>query len=180
MSFSLAVKTEPYLVRTDKSEAVWRAYKVGGGHYGQLDIKSGEFELDGILLTSGKFVMDMNTIRIDDTESQKLAKHLRSDEFFDTKKYPTAQFVVTESTKIDEKNIAVKGNMTIVGITKPMIINAHVLAQTDDVIIYKAEFDIDRTEYGITYRSSEVGDAFIMDDFRMEIKLVGVHKDGKL
>ena len=164
-----------FKVRTDKSSLKWKAYKTGGMHNGTVDIKEGSMTLDGILITSGEFVVDMTSIKVLDTESGKLHNHLHSKDFFNTAAFPEAKLTVTGSTKLDDKDIDVQGNLTIVGKSNPITFTAKIAAHTNDVIIYNANVKIDRTKYGIDYRSS-LGDAFIDDNFDLEIKLVGVRE----
>lgn len=174
MSFTKATMSDgKFEVRTDKSNVKWKAYKTGGEHHGTVDIKSGSFQLEGILISSGEFVVDMTTIKVTDTESTKLHNHLHSKDFFNTKEFPEANLVISGSTKIDDHTIDVSGDMTILGKTNPVNFKAKIAAHTADVIIYEADMKIDRTKYGITYRSS-LGDAFIQDEFDLTVKLVGV------
>ncbi|MGD0734655.1 MAG: YceI family protein [Terracidiphilus sp.] len=47
--------------------------------------------------------------------------HLKSDAFFDVAKYPTATFTSTSVTK-DGNNLKVVGNLTLHGVTKPVVL----------------------------------------------------------
>jgi polyisoprenoid-binding protein YceI len=63
---------------------------------------------------SGGVTFDMSTIK-DDAAKAKLETHLKSTDFFDVVKYPTATFTVTSATAAQ-----VKGNLTMKGVTKPV------------------------------------------------------------
>ncbi|NLX65902.1 MAG: YceI family protein, partial [Bacteroidales bacterium] len=47
----------------------WKGFKPGGSHYGVLSLKSGELHIDGGELKSGTFVIDMNSIYVEDLEA---------------------------------------------------------------------------------------------------------------
>jgi len=159
-----------YEVLTQKSTLKWVARKVGGMHEGITPIKSGSFTTSGIQITSGDFVVDMTKLELTDTESNKLTKHLRSADFFDVENHPETKLKITSSEVIDAENIKVLGQLTIRGKTQPITFDAVVMGQTENFISYKAKIIIDRTKYGITYRSS-LGDAFIMDEFDVNVKI---------
>lgn len=175
MSFkSDQIRTEYELI-PEKSRLEWKATKVGGGHEGIVKIKSGNFSTDGTQIVSGDFVVDMSTIEVTDTESKKLERHLRSQDFFYIEKYPEAKLKVTSSEPIDAEHQKLSGVITIVGKSVPITIEATLLGQTDNYVSYKTTFKIDRTKFGIDYRSS-LGDAFIMDDFEITAKITAQKK----
>ena len=84
------------------------------------------------------------------TEIEKLTNHLKSPDFFEVRKYPTAKF---ESTKIEGGSIT--GKLTLHGVTKEISFHATVEV-TEAGLKLKAEFTIDRSEYGMTYDPKKV------------------------
>lgn len=54
------------------------------------------------------------------TDNEKRDAHLRSADFFDVEKYPNMIFQSTSVTKSGNGKLAVKGNLTMHGITKPV------------------------------------------------------------
>ncbi|HRO67697.1 MAG TPA: YceI family protein, partial [Pseudobdellovibrionaceae bacterium] len=86
---------------TAKSQIDWVGKKVlvDSKHMGNLKLKSGEVTIDKGQLTAGQFVIDMATINSTDMEGKPkkgdLESHLKSDDFFDVVKYPTATFKIT-------------------------------------------------------------------------------------
>ncbi len=173
MGFRMAAEDDNFTIRTDKSSVQWKAYKTGGEHQGTVDLLSGELNLSGVKIESGMFVVDMTSILVSDTESPKLHKHLHSKDFFNTGEFPQAKLVIKESTVLDDQTLNVVGDLSIVGKTNEVKFKAKISAHTKDVIIYTAEIKVDRTKYGIDYRSS-LGDAFINDEFDLNVKIVGV------
>ena len=82
-------------------------------------------------------------------DKEKLTKHLKSPDFFDVEKFPTATF---ESTKIEKADAGhtITGNLTLHGVTKQITFPATVSA-TDAQVKADAEFSINRKDFGITY-----------------------------
>lgn len=177
-SFTTAVTNVSYSILTTKSTVTWTGKKPGGEHTGVVNIKSGSLQMDGDLITSGEFVMDMTTIKPTDTESQKLLDHLKGEDFFNVAKYPESKLVITSSkSEGKDKNgnevLEVTGNLTVLGKTNPITFKATNTGKTENYIVYQSNMVIDRTKYGITYKSSLLGDAMIYDDFDLSVKIFG-------
>ena len=88
------------------------------------------------------------------TEFDKLTNHLKSPDFFEVRKYPTAKF---ESTKIaaDSTSTQITGKLTLHGVTKEISFPATV-QMTAAGLTLNSEFTIDRSEFGMTYDPSKV------------------------
>ena len=93
-------------------------------HFGYT-VQTGRFNR-----TTGKVVMDRAAksgavdVSIDmksvDTGSALLNEHIQGEDFFDTQKHPTASFKSTSVKFEGDKPVAVEGNLTIKGISKPV------------------------------------------------------------
>lgn len=176
MSFTTGTDAGSYELIIKKSKAEWFGRKVGGGHEGTVDIKSGSFDVDGMRLTSGEFVIDMTTMVPTDTkgaDTKKLTKHLRGKDFFNVKKYPTSKLVIKESESTGEKTYTITADLTILDQTHEITFDAKTLAKSENFLIASSTITIDRTKWGITYKSSLVGDAVIRDNFDVKIKIFG-------
>lgn len=64
--------------------------------------------------------IDASTIN---TDNEMRDKHLKSAEYFDVEKYPQITFTSKSITKIDAKNYKVNGDLTMHGVTKPILLN---------------------------------------------------------
>ena len=120
------------------------------GGFGKL---TGTATLDGGTLKSLAVEFDTDSLT---TELPPLTTHLKSPDFFDVKQHPTAKF---ETTSIEEGagadgKVNVTGNLTLLGITKPITMPATVT--TEGGLKLKAEFSIDRTEFGMTFGEGKV------------------------
>ena len=90
---------ETYTADLAKSKITWKGYKVTGEHYGSVSLKNGDLKYEDGKLVGGSFVIDMPTIKVEDLQGEyagKLEGHLKSDDFFGVKNYPTAKFVITQ------------------------------------------------------------------------------------
>lgn len=192
--------TTVFVVDTAQSQVTWIGAKVTGRHNGVFRIKNGELYMSDGLLTGGKFVMDVaNTVSADKTidaeSNSKLTTHLRSADFFDVEKYPTASFELVGIARLDStgdmanaekakspaalgKELRIKnpthritGNLTIKGETKSVSFPARVTLDT--LLRAKANFNIDRTKWGLVYRSDRsLGDKTIRPEVNIGIDIV--------
>ncbi len=104
--------------------------------------------LDG-KVTSGTVNIEMASVKAD---VEKLTKHLKSPDFFDVENHPNATFVVNE---IKEGTMAagrqeVFGTLALRGKTKKISFPAD-LEVKGDVATVRAQFTINRKDFGIVY-----------------------------
>ena len=154
-------------VKTDKSEVVWKGYKVTGSHEGTIAIQSGSLTFEDEKLTGGKFVMDMTTINTTDLEGkykEKLDGHLKSDDFFGVTNHPTATLVFKEVTASGKNAYTVTGDLTIKGKTSPISFTISIYGSKAT-----ASLKVDRTKYDVRYGSTSFFDGLkdkaIYDEF---------------
>jgi polyisoprenoid-binding protein YceI len=83
------------------------------------------------------------------TQFGKLTEHLKSPDFFETREYPTAKFVSKSiEPGRDEGSFVIKGELTLLKATKEVEVPATVSVD-DRGLMLKADFKIDRTEFGM-------------------------------
>lgn len=186
-----------FVVDTAKSQLTWIGAKMTGRHNGIFKISQGELHLDDSLLTSGTIMIDMTQLRSDDktidqNANAKLTKHLRSADFFDVEKYNTAKFELTGTAPYDSTLVKkpatratadaalrvknpthfVTGNLTIKDQTKSVTFPARVTLE-DNLLKAKANFNIDRTHWGLVYRSDKsLGDQTIKPEVNIGFDIV--------
>jgi len=83
-------------------------------------------------------------------DRDKLTKHLKSPDFFDVAKYPSAKFRSTKITKTGAGHM-ITGDLTLHGQTKSITFPATFSQGADGGISGTAGFAIDRQDFGITY-----------------------------
>jgi len=141
---------------------------------GQFDTYSGKFEYDEKTntLKSLSGVIKVSSIN---TGIEKRDKHLRSDDFFDVKKYPEITFVLS---KIDD-DIAY-GKLTIHGITKEVKMDfENGGSVTDPWGNKRAGFamntKISRKDYSIMWNNViETGGVVVGDKIKINIEIEGI------
>lgn len=149
------------------STVLWTGSKPTGSHTGSFKISDGNLQVDNETVTGGAFTIDMTTITNHDLAGDpenkgKLEGHLKSADFFDVEKYPTAKFEITNITPFtaDAQNSAsvlpnathtITGNFTLKDSTKSVSFPAKITL-TDNSATAIADFNIDRTNWGISYK----------------------------
>lgn len=174
-AFKAPVKPITYKVDAAQSSLTWVGKKLTGSHNGTIALQSGNLLFDGKKLSGGNFVIDMTTIK-DADKSARLEGHLKADDFFGADKFTTSTFVIKKVSNGKGTEVNVTGDLTIKGITNSITFPANVVWNADGSVTATADkILVDRTKYGIKYRSKgmfpDVGDKMIYDDFELAIKL---------
>ncbi len=159
----------------EKTEITWLGKKVTGQHNGTIGLKSGIMVLENNTITSGKFVIDMTSMKdVDLTDAEtngKLIGHLKSDDFFSVEKYPEGTLVITEKAEFKDNLAHVKGNLTVKGITNPVEFDVK-----KDGNVYTTNITVNRAKYNVRYGSksffNDLGDKVIYDNFELGVRLV--------
>jgi len=153
---------------------IWKGSALGKSHFGTVDFE-GSLGLSKGKLLSGLLIFDMRTINTQDLSGkskEKLDNHLKDKDFFNVKEYPSAQLSIKS---FDGKNLI--GDLTIKEITREISFPASLDLKSNS-IIGKANFSIDRTDYGILYGSNNffdlAKDRIISDkvNFNVSIKAI--------
>ena len=168
-------KADTYKVDAAKSTITWVGKKLTGSHNGTIDLQSGTLSFNGKKLAGGNFVIDMTTIK-DADKSANLEKHLKADDFFGTDKFASSTFTIKKVAG-NGNTVNVTGDLTIKGITNSITFPATLACNADGSVTASADkVSVDRTKYGIKYKSKsifpDVGDKMINDEFELAIKLV--------
>lgn len=175
-----------YVVDTLNSKAEWKGFKVvksdNTSHIGTLKFESGEVTVKDGKLESGQFVIEMTSIANDDLKdsesNDKLIGHLKSEDFFDTEKFPTASFEITkisEATKGSDYNTILDGNLTLKGITKPATFNANLKIKDGELSIATEPRDINRDEFGIKFQMP-AAEGLIKNEINIQMKVKAIEK----
>jgi polyisoprenoid-binding protein YceI len=156
-----------YVITSQNSKIEFIGSKVTGSHNGSFQKFSGEVDYAGAPENSRVSVtIDADSITTDDAN---LTKHLKTADFFDVAKYPTATFVSTE-IKPGGQNAShtVTGNLTLHGVTKSVTFPA-TISVTADVASVDAGFSINRKDFGISYAGAP--DNLIRDDVVLKLTI---------
>lgn len=181
LSFNIIAQNE-IKIDINKSLVNWSgSYSFDfGGHEGTVKIKKGQLFKQNGKITTGSFVLDMNTI-MDVENSEDLIVHLKSEDFFEVEKYPTAKLEITKVKYHDPKNtpsssqvyVRIHGELTIKSTTLPLWFEAEI---NPDNTIIDAKLKIDRTMWDVNYQSkgisASIKDRIISDAIEFKIKLL--------
>ncbi|MFC0343661.1 YceI family protein [Epilithonimonas hispanica] len=183
----VAAKTgEVYNVDLAASKVDWKAFHKGGfaPRWGILNLKSGEITVENNAVTSGEFVIDMTTLKVDPasvTEADKkpadLEAHLKNADFFDVEKQPTSDFKITAVADLAGElpkdavagaNKTISGNLTLLGKTLNVSFPAKVTVAEGKASI-EAKFTVNRADWGIKFGTDETDPAEWMISKDIEI-----------
>lgn len=166
-------------------EISWTGTGIGKSHTGSLNLKSGTVEVEKNQVVSGTFEFDMSTIAY--KGDKRLVDHLKSPDFFDIAKFPTAKFVITKAEAIpgakkDQPTHKITGDLTIRDRTNPVTFDA-IVTRTGTQWTAKGNIVIpDRTKFGITYNSKQffdikkLGDKLINDEITIGLNVTAETK----
>ncbi|SHH91854.1 Polyisoprenoid-binding protein YceI [Flavobacterium sp. CF108] len=178
-------KGEVLVVNFQRSKVDWKAFHKGGfsPRWGTLSIKSGEVSIEANELTAGDFVIDMQSLKVDpasvtekDKKYSELESHLKSADFFDVEKNPTAGFKITSVTNLDTPvkdavegaNKTISGNLTLKGKALNVTFPAKVTI-VDGTATLQAKFTVNRTDWDIKFGASQADPAEWMISKDIEI-----------
>lgn len=161
-------------INIDKSAVTWIGKKITGKHTGTLNFLEGYLEMDGNTITGGMFTIDMTSLEVIDLKAdkgkEKLEKYLSAQYFFNVEKYAVATFEITEAIN-NGNDYKLTGNLTIKGHTENIKIYL-----TKNKNTATTSFMVDRTKFGVTYKSGSFIDDLknraINDQFELIVNLV--------
>lgn len=152
-----------YALVIPESFVNWKGmHAIGGkGHQGYIKPLTGTLALDANgAIAGGYFELNMNTITLTDKKDTSsdngLVSHLKDPDFFDVKKYPKGTFQLTKAVKVSsDSSYSITGQLTLRDITQEIQFPATIVRTKEDIVA-AASLTIDRTKWGITYKSGSV------------------------
>lgn len=176
-----------YIIDTAVSKIVWVGTKINGSHSGNLKIIDGKIGLKDSNLSSGTFIIDVASLNNRDLppkEKHKIETHLKSADFFNVVKYPTAHFAIskveifnpdTDKSVLQGATHTISGNLTLKGVTKNVRFPAKI-KMDDRQLTAEADFVINRTDWGMNYKGvNNPQDWLINKDVNLKLFIVA-HK----
>ena len=157
------VATGTYTVDTDHTQIAWGINHLGFNvYYGIFGGTTGTLTLDPAKPASASVSLTIPIEQVT-TTSEKLNAHLKTADFFDTTKFPTATFKST-GVVVDGLRAKITGDLTLKGITKPVVLDARFTGAGPnpmskiETVGFEARATIKRSDYGITYALPVLGD----------------------
>jgi polyisoprenoid-binding protein YceI len=175
------VRTGNYRLDHDHARVVWNVSHHGYSTFSAVfsDIQ-GNLSFDATDPTRSHIeaTVNMNSVG---TLLPDFDARLKGDQFFDTAKYPTATFKSTHIERTSANALRVKGDLTFLGVTKPVVLDA-TFNQAGDGLGppgYRIGFDgrmvFKRTDHGM--EASSIGDAVSLQ-IEAEFEPVGAKPAG--
>ena len=152
---------------------------------GQFQTVKGTLQLDERDITRSKVTIEIDVASLS-TDNDKRDGHLRSPDFFDAAKFPKLTFVST-SVRRAGKGLAVQGNLTMHGVTRPVTLSVGEISETVKGPYgflrkgFAATATIDRRDFGLTWsQTMETGGLVVGHDVKIAIEAEFLRKpDGK-
>jgi len=154
-----ATAADTYHIGPDKSKVT---FKIKNKPPGRSDFEvvpgsfkefSGTWSIEGDDLTKSSIQMEIKTTSVD-TGNGRRDRHLRNQDFFKVKEFPTMTFKSTAFKKVSENNYEVTGAFTLLGKTKPVKVTFKKNGPHSGTVT----FQIKRSEFGMTYRVPNTAD----------------------
>lgn len=150
---------EPTTYQVDtKSRVDFVGSKKGDFHPGTFAVKSGSLTVDAGKLTGGKFILDVENLKVTDAAAGKLDGHLKSADFLDVAKFPEATFEITSVKYVSETATEIVGTLNFKGNNIPVKFPAYIRSADDKGFFAQAFFSLDKNLLGIAYGKGQLSD----------------------
>lgn len=160
----------------------WNASKVTGDHNGIVK-GQGEVHFEKGLAKAGRITLDMNSITVEDIKDAesngKLTGHLKSEDFFAVDAHPYSTLTIVDSRVVDGNFYEFDGVLNVKGIEDRVTGSYELFPEQGrgGAPVISGAFKMDRTKYGIKYRSGsffeDLGDKMISDEVNFNFKIEG-------
>ena len=176
-SAAASAQAVPYAIDTAHSEVDFSIKHMAiSTVHGRFSIRSGTvtFNATDPLKSSVEAIIDVKSVS---TGEPKRDEHLNSPDFFDTAKYPTAEFKSSSVKKIGD-GYDVYGDLTMHGVTKPVTL--HLDEPSKEQIGmdgkphrgFSATTQINRKDFGLVWNGNlKSGDSVLGDDIKMTFEV---------
>lgn len=168
-----------------KSHLQWTGRNLTSAHTGTISLKGGWIEVKNGQAAGGEITLDMESIAdtdlADGALNRMLIAHLKSEDFFDTARHPTATFelrhvILNPRAHTGSVNAEIVGALTMKGITHELAFPAIVEALAGGALGAEAHFDIDRTRWNVLYGSGKfyerLGMHLVHDAISISLRIV--------
>ena len=158
------VQSGTYALDKSHAKIVWAISHLGfSTYYGEFTGFDAKLVLDSANPANSKLdvSIDVNSVS---TNDEKLDAHLKSADFFDTARFPSATFRSTKVERTGPTTARVTGDLTLHGVTKPvtLAVTLNKAAEGPMTKVYTAGFSaegtIKRTDFGVSAYAPALGD----------------------
>jgi polyisoprenoid-binding protein YceI len=141
---------------------------------GRFDTFAGNLELDEEHPEASSLGVTIDVASINTGDAGRDG-HLKSGDFFETDKYPTATFKSTKVEKIGEDEYRIEGDLTLHGVTRAVVLKATLDGQTKDMqgnrrAGFTVATAINRKDFDLNWNVAlETGGVLVSDKVNIEI-----------
>ena len=141
----------------------WRGTGLGGRgvREGTVGLANGMLVIRHEQLTSGSFTIDMRS----------LDRSLRGADWLDVERHPTATFRSTGAKRVGSARWQVSGDLTMRGITKPVIFDTDVRWEEVGHMTAVSTITLDRRQWAIGSGGPAIADAAVDHDIQLSVSL---------
>jgi polyisoprenoid-binding protein YceI len=156
-----------YVIEPNTSKVAWTGAKITASHEGSFSRFKGTITVPGGKPENAQIHLEIATPSLM-TTPDKLMGHLKSQDFFDVEKFPTATF---DSTAVAVGGAGgatetVTGNLSLHGVTKSVAFPA-VVTVLPEKVSAKADFTLSRKDWNLVYPG--LPDDLIKDDVAIHL-----------
>jgi len=180
----LELRATRYTALPDESAITWTGRNYNSRHTGTLALREGTLLCADDSL-KGIFTLDMQSISNSDLAGSDLQhvleEHLKSDDFFFAAHFPVCTVEITDMALVPNAaattpNYRVKAVMTLRGIAKELNFEAHLRPLEEGKVVLLANFDLDRTLWGVLYGSARffkhLSYHIVLDTISVDLRIV--------
>jgi len=162
------VQAGTYAVEPNHTQVTFSVSHMGISPFaGTFSGGTGSLTIDPAKATAATLTVTMPIASIQ-TTSPKLTEELRSADWLDVAKFPTATFKSTSVTRIGADSAQIEGNLTLHGVTRPATIRAKLFGAGANPMSKKASVGflgrmaIRRSQFGVTKYVPLVSDETVL------------------
>ncbi len=159
-----SVKAGTYAIESAHTEVGFSLSHFGFTNYsGLFSGATGNLRLDPGNLAASKLDVSIPVQSIQ-TTVPVLTDELKGDKWFDVAKFPQATFTSTKVSVAGNGDLTIAGNLTLHGVTKPVVLRAHLVGAGVNPIDkaytvgFQASGTIKRSDFGVSLYAPAVGD----------------------
>ncbi|EUJ21582.1 YceI family protein [Listeria aquatica] len=144
---------------------------------GAFNTFEADVEMDPENLQDAKIKFTVDAASVDTRQAQRDG-HLKSEDFFNTEKYPNITFVSTDITPDGDDEYEITGDLTIREVTKPITFHVTYEGTGKDpntgnmVAGFEGRGKFNRKDFGLNYNAAlETGGVLIGDEVKINVQI---------
>ena len=172
-------KTTTYAIDKAHSEATFQVRHLLTKVRGRFSDFAGTIQFDEADPERSSVNVTVQAASVDTSEHDR-DKHLRSADFFDVETFPTLTFTSRAITRKGDRRFDVAGDLTIHGVTRPLILDVAFLGKAKDPwgnerVAFEADATINRKDFGLNWNAAlETGGFLVGDEVKISLSVQAI------